>query len=131
MNKAHEYAQALFEITAHANAQLRDEHVNSFLKLLKDKGHIILLSQIIKKFEHIVKTEGKKKIATLTVAKISDSISMQKEAITYHDGLKIDSEIEVYIDEHIIEGFVLKDNDLIIDASYKNMLINMYRKLIA
>ena len=131
MNKAHEYAQALFEITLQVDSTLCDEYVDSFLTLLKEKGHTALLPQIIKKFEYITETEGKKNIVTLTVARESDSNDSKKEAIALHGNLENKAEIDIAVDERIIGGFVLKDSDLVIDASYKNMLINMYRKLIA
>ena len=130
MNKAQEYAQALYEITKDESIAVRESHVDALLSLLKTKGHSMLLPQIIKKFEYVTKTEKRKNTVTLTVAKESDSNDLKKEAIVLHGNLENKTEIDVVVDEKIIGGFVLKDSDLIVDASYKNMLINMYRKLI-
>ena len=127
MIAAQHYAQALYDTTAHTSPEVRDARVESFLALLKRKGHEKLLPSIVSHFERLAEVKREKEQAVLLLARLSHADDMKRRAFRYY--APADGAVTPVEDDRIVGGFVLKDGDVIVDGSYKRMLINLYRKL--
>lgn len=123
------YAQALKEIIRDGKGNEETIGV-SFVNLLKKKGHIKLLPQILKEFEKFSEKDIDTKQVVLTVARIADENRFKSDALQYITGFD-EGHLKTKIDESLVGGFKIETKDIVVDASYKKKLLNLYREIIA
>ena len=118
MEKA--YAQALIQSVSRGKPV--HEAVASLAALLKAKGRSELMPRILKSVRRMAEREQINR-PRVYVAREQDA----KEAFAA-SGV---SEADVVIDESLIGGFRAEDGEVLIDASFKKMLLEMYNRAVA
>ena len=126
MKLSTKYSDILFQIASSTTSDEASKDTETFLKLVKIRGHAKLLPNILKEFDQKVAQSEKKSVSTLEVSKDAD-VSEAKKTLEA-DGNDL-TEIEIVIDERLIGGFQYEKDDLVIDSSYKKSLLNLYRKI--
>jgi F0F1-type ATP synthase delta subunit len=97
-------------------------------RVLKEKGHTRLLSQILRASSRELVSKQQRQFATITLAD-ADSVSLEKmKAILKSLGADENRYYSV-IDPTLIGGFTVRTQSQYLDASYKNALLNLYRKV--
>jgi len=96
-------------------------------KSMQKKGHIRLYASVLHGVLRILETKKDIAVATVVVAKDAD---VQKYADTIKQTLisiKAGDDFSTKVDETIIGGVIVKNNNTIVDRSYKTVLTNLYR----
>lgn len=130
MTLAQNYAQALRDLVRDTDVSKHAEISDTFVKVLKKKGHISLLPTILKEFEKYRMRDLDTKRVILTVAKNSDAEKYKDEALNHVASLEKGDHIGVKVDKRLIGGFKLESGDMVVDGSYKRRLLNLYREII-
>jgi len=126
------YAKALFGLSRGKNHNEQQDLVVRLLRVLKSNGHIKLLPAILREYERIEYAQRKKRGAVLSVAKLTHQEKLKRDINLYRNQLGLaEKKIEVKIDAHLIGGFTLQTENTIADASYKKMLLELYRRMVA
>lgn len=120
-------AQALIKISEKKNLQ---ELLERFLDILKRNGQLPLVYEILKKYENLAREEkeGAEAILSVALPENQDEISKLVQQIKVPGIKKIRTKIE--IDRNLIGGFVLRINDILIDASIKKKINDLKKHLI-
>lgn len=121
MSLSHAYAAVIRE--AEEN-NLGKPFAEKLLRYMKAKGHLSLLSQIVK----LSARASKKGIATVTVAKKHD---VEKHKTAINAALKSLSADEHLVteDERMVGGYVVRAHGKIIDNSFRSALVSLYRSI--
>lgn len=131
MKLAEAYAYALYELSEEVTGVTRDEeYIERFLVLLSKRGHSTLLPRILREYERIKERFTEKESNVLVCAKQSD-IKRYSDEIKEHIQDTDSAEVEAQIDETLIGGYVFKSGEIVVDNSYKKMLLSLYRKSLA
>lgn len=121
MSLSHAYAAVIRE--AEEN-NLGKPFAEKLLRYMKAKGHLSLLSQIVK----VSARASKKGIATVTVAKRHD-VEKHKTAISAAlKSLSVDDHL-VTEDERMVGGYMVRAKGKIIDNSFRSALVSLYRSI--
>lgn len=112
------YAQALWKVIE--KGMDPKKAVESLRDALNTKGRLALLSQIGRAFERIAAREMQKNRSTLVVASSHSEKDARKES-----GAR---DADLVIDEDIIGGWRLEDNESLTDASWKSALLSIYNR---
>ncbi len=92
-------------------------------KLLKARRHDALLAPVMKRALRILEESTDSSVPTLKVASLKDAkkhlAEMSKQA-----------EPKVIVDERLIGGYVMMENYIMKDASYRTKLIDWYRRAV-
>jgi len=73
------YSEMLFQISSETNKDNLKEDVNTFLSLVKMRGHEKLLTRILAEFERKIMRIDTKTSHTLTVARVTDVDKAKEE----------------------------------------------------
>lgn len=130
MTPAQNYAQALRDLIRDTDVSKHEGISDTFIAVLKKKGHISLLPTILKEFEKYRMRDLDTKRVILTVAKSEDAEKYKSEASKYVATLDNEEHIGVKVDKRLIGGFKLESGDMVVDGSYKRRLLNLYREII-
>lgn len=122
---AHNYALALYELTKDTTAKPAVV-VSDLVKLLKHKGHVKLLPDILREFEKVIDSARDEATMVLTCAKKSD-LAKYKNKLKEHFGHSGGSFTKEEVDDTLIGGYVIRSGDTILDGSYKRKLLLLYR----
>ena len=126
------YAKALFGLSRDKNQSEQQDLVVRLLRVLKANGHIKLLPAILREYERIEYIQKKKRGAILSVVKLTHQEKLKRDINLYRNQLGLaEKKIEVKIDAHLIGGFTLQTESTMTDASYKKMLLELYRRMVA
>ena len=128
MTLAHHYALALDAATLNTSESGYDACIKNFIALLKRKRHYTLLPRVVKELLLIASGSKKKEATLLTVARKNDLEAALKEVSAR--GIETD-QLSTAIDDTLIGGYVYDSGSVVIDASHKQSLLQLYRKLIA
>jgi F0F1-type ATP synthase delta subunit len=112
------------------------EAVGLLYEYLKRTGRGALLSRIARAYERLGEREARKRGLTLTVAKEADLAQAKKESkqfMSAHTGTSeggdessFGTSLKTQIDDTLIGGWRLEGNEVLVDASYKKRLIDLY-----
>ncbi len=119
--KAKRLAQTLLEMTDGVPSAEVSSVLDSFIEYLKARGYTPLLPQIKAEFEELVG----KRVTTQTVVTVAKEQSIN-ELLARHE---IEGGATMRIDETIVGGYQIETETKLIDASYKNALLNIYQSL--
>lgn len=125
---AQAYAHALYTLTQDDHGRNEQSTFENFVALLKKKGHIKLLPNILTSFEALLNSKRDETTLVMTCARKKDFAKFRaefKEHFTHQD--TDTSFTEEIIDNSIIGGFIIKRGDIVVDASYKKKLLTLYQ----
>lgn len=103
------------------------EVLTGLQRTMVDKGHMRLYGAVLRGVFRILETKKESLTATVTVAeeaaiaKYTDAI---KNALTV---LEAGDDYTVKVDPTIIGGVIVKNNNTVVDRSFKTALTNLYR----
>lgn len=126
-----QYAEALLETVDGKKAGEVKEAIKRFVEILHNNNDISKFGKIVKKFYQI--WNAKKGIVE---AEIVSANELDKEILKLLNSyiVKLSGAKEVIInkkvDKNIIGGVVIKYNDMVVDGSLKNKLIELKSKMI-
>lgn len=103
--------------------------VHALAATLKKHGRMALLPRIGRAFARIAERENRRHGVTLTVAREKDSHESQREAkaVLREMGKEV-THLKTQVDESLIGGWRLEGNEILVDASYKRRLLDLYKK---
>jgi len=127
--KPEHYAQALFELSKQEkNPQ---KMMDAFVHMLKEKNALGLLPQILRHLQAIL-ARASRNAPVLTLARQEDESTVREEIAPTLKHAEIDpADVTVKIDDTLIGGYRLEYPGNLIDTSYKNQLLQIYRKITA
>jgi F0F1-type ATP synthase delta subunit len=124
------YAQALWSITT-KGASAKDA-IASLRALLEREGRSTLLLRIGKALQRIAAREERRQSLTLSVASEKDAKGARAKAEAVLKEMGVDSEgLKTQVDDTLIGGWRLEGREVLIDASYKQDLLDIYNRSIA
>jgi len=124
------YAQALWKmvesgITPH-------KAVASMREVLASHGREALLPHVAKAFARLAEQESKRNDIVLTVAREHDTQIAHKEVKTILEKMGVDqAALKTQVDDSLIGGWRLEGNGTLVDASYKNQLLELFNRVTA
>jgi F0F1-type ATP synthase delta subunit len=120
------YASALQRAAAGQAKERQLELADSFLALLKRRGHISLLPKIL----HVLKRGRNQEDmdATVTVAREEDYARYRKVIAQVLAQLEV-SEFHMTVDPRIVGGYRVMGNGHLFDQTYRTKLIDLYKRL--
>lgn len=124
------YAQALWKMLA--NGADHKKAIHALHEQLKAHGRAALMPRIARAFARIADRELAKSTLVLTVAREKDAHKAEKEAKGVLEQLRLDaSGLKKQVDDSLIGGWRLEGGGVLVDASYKKHLLDMYNKATA
>lgn len=122
-----EYAHALYRSTKELTTKKEIvARVESLVDVLRTEGKMKALPGIVREYERIQASHSAGN-PTLTVAKEADTKRALAELKKHLENKKADT--QVVIDETLIGGWRYSDKDTLLDTSYKNALLELYRRI--
>ena len=121
------YAQALYELIE-ANKENKEKTLDAFIAMLKAHDAISLLPKILLALKKIIKISAGQE-PTLTIASADSKAAILSEIGYQLEQAGADTHIKTNIDETLIGGYRLEYAGNLIDASYKNQLLHLYREI--
>ena len=123
------YAQALWR--AIEGGAKPHEAVQRMHESLERMGRLGLWPKIARAFSRLAQTRKSESEMTITVADTAHEHKMRNDAFAALVDLGIDAgNIETRVDPSIIGGWRLEGRGHLIDASYKNYLLDMYNRAV-
>jgi F0F1-type ATP synthase delta subunit len=123
MALADTYAKVIREKGKDVSAQ----YVESLIAFMKSKGHLSLLPSVVR----ILEREPETHRASIVVARAEDA---KKFARSIADSLKLlGTEVmpAASVDARIVGGHIVRAGSQIVDKSFRNALVEMYRKTVS
>ena len=122
------YAQALWVMIR--NGMEPTKAVSRMGEKMTREGRGALLSRMGRAFRRIAHREIGRTALTLTVSDVAHTDSARISALARVSGTNVDTKhVEVRVDDSIIGGWRFEGNEMLIDASYKKYLLDMYHAI--
>jgi F0F1-type ATP synthase delta subunit len=96
-------------------------------KTMQAKGHMRLYASVLRGVLRILETKKDVAVATVVVASDADVQKYADIIKSTLTSLEAGEDFSTEIDETIIGGVIVKNNNTIVDRSYKTALTNLYR----
>lgn len=127
---AKQYAKALFESLESTDHKDQDKVLDNFANVLSENNDLRLFEAIAEEFHKLeLAAKGMKQAEVISAHAISGH--MEKEILDEVNKLvKGKAELKKKIDEDLIGGVVIRVDDLEIDASVRNSLLQLKSNLI-
>lgn len=124
MVTADSYAEALYQLTQ--DEKDSSKVVGNLIALLQKKGHMKLLPNILHSFEAKLAVGRDSQTLTFVCAREKDFEKFKNELTDHfeHADAKFTDQV---IDDSIIGGYILKKDEVVVDASYKKKLLTLYQ----
>lgn len=119
------YAQALYEAIAKGTEPKKA--IGHLVESLKRTNRQELLPRIAKAFARVAQRESAKRRTALYVAKSHDA----EKAIGTAGKFAQVGKHDVHVDETLIGGWRLEYQDMLVDASYKRQLLEIFNRVTA
>jgi len=122
------YAQALWKMVD--GGMTPSKAVHALRESLASHGREALLPHIGRAFVRLAERENKKSDIVLTVAREKDERHAHKgtEEIVKQLGAEA-KDLKTQVDDTIIGGWRLEGRGMLVDASYKNRLLELYNRV--
>lgn len=117
------YAQALWKMMEKGTPQA--DAVRALHAFLKESGREALLPRIAKAFERIAATHASQDSAVLSIADRSHEAAARARAAAIDPSA---ANARIVIDPTLIGGWRLDTGEVLVDASYKKHLLELYRR---
>ena len=123
------YAKALNDLLSDKAPEKQEEVLARFFAVVRERGHRKLMRAIVREYERMQKLGSVKQHARVLVARESDKSRFEKDiaAALERVGAK-ESRIEV--DDRVIGGYRIESNEIVVDATYRRQLLELYRALV-
>src|SRR3989338_7805840 len=119
------YAQALWRMVT--DGKTPHAAVDALRTLLTREGREALLPRIARAFERLAEREMHKTDMILTVAREKDERAAKQKAKVILAKLKIETDdLKTRVDDTLVGGWRLEGRGMLVDASYKTQLLDMY-----
>jgi len=119
------YIQAILEMIQTGTDS--EKVFNGLQKTMQAKGHMRLYAPVLRGVLRVLETKKDTDTATVIVTKDSD-IQKYSEVIKQTlSEVKAGNDFSTKVDDTIIGGVIIKNNNTIVDLSYKTTLLNLYR----
>ena len=131
------YAQALWKMVegglpAGRQGMTPAKAVRALHEILKTHGREALLPRIASAFVRIAERETKRTGVVLTVAREKDERRAHKEVKELLSAMGVEvKDLKTQVDDTIIGGWRLEGKEQLVDASYKNQLLELYNRATA
>lgn len=123
----HAYAQALWEMLK--KGMKPKDAVHALKESLVRHGREGLLPRIGRAFQRLAARESGKQAVTLTVARERDAHAALRSAKPVLEEIGVAAkEVAVAVDDSEIGGWRLEGRETLVNASFKQQLLAMYRK---
>ena len=124
------YAQALWKMVEGGMTPAKAEH--ALRDTLKAHGREQLMPRIARAFARIAQREAKRTDVVLTVAREKDERRAHKEIKDALSRMGVETKaLKTQVDDTLIGGWRLEGKETLVDASYKNQLIELYNRVTA
>ena len=124
------YAQALWTMVE--GGMTPAKAVRALQETLKTHGREALLPRIASAFARIAQRETKRSDVVLTLAREKDERRAHKEIKDMLTRMNVNSkDLKTQIDDTLIGGWRLEGKETLVDASYKNQLLELYNRVTA
>src|SRR3989338_7653539 len=124
------YAQALWKMVE--GGMTPAKAVRALQETLKVHGREALLPRIASAFARIAQRETKRSDVVLTLAREKDGRHAHKEIKEMLTRMGVTSkDLKTQIDDTLIGGWRLEGKETLVDASYKNQLLELYNRVTA
>jgi len=124
------YAQALWKMVEGGMTPVKAVH--ALRETLKAHGREALLSRIGSAFARIAERESKRNDIVLTVAREKDERHAHKEVKSMLAEMGIEAkDLKTQVDDTLIGGWRLEGREQLVDASYKNQLLELFNRATA
>ncbi len=124
------YAQALWKMVE--DGMTPSKAVRALHEVLKAHGREALLPRIASAFTRIAERETKRSDVILTVAREKDERRAHKEVKELLSAMGVGVEdLKTQVDDTLIGGWRLEGREQLVDASYKNQLLELYNRVTA
>ena len=123
------YAQALWKIISQGESPKRA--IDRLCELLEARARLELLPKIARAFKRIAERESRKDRIVLSVAHGKDEHWVPRKFKGLFNQVGIDTkDIETRIDNSLVGGWRLEGREMLLDASYKRYLLEMYNNVV-
>ena len=124
------YAQALWKMVEGGMTPVKA--VRALQETLKTHGREALLPRIGSAFARIAERESKRNDIVLTVAREKDERRAHKETKELLSAMGIETkDLKTQVDDTLIGGWRLEGREQLVDASYKNQLLELFNRATA
>ena len=121
------YAQALFEAVSEVGPKDHDQVLDNFVRILSQNGDIGRYQEIEQEYQKLSRqAKGVKEVEITTASNVNSKEII--ESLNKIIGGK--AEVKQKIDQNLIGGVVVRIEDTLIDASVKNNLEKLRRKIV-
>lgn len=131
--KASWYAEALYAALREAKTESDSKKIFArFRKVLSARGHEKLLHLISRELEKIIVREQAVSEVTLVTADLK-SQNKWAHALDHYEKEGLIQKRSAHrniVDESIVGGYQIRTKDILIDASYKKSLLELYRSIV-
>ncbi len=101
--------------------------LDGLLKSMQSKGHERLYASVLRGVVRVLETKKDSAQATVVVAKEADVAKYASVITETLTSLDAGSDFSTKIDETIVGGVIVKNNNTVVDRSFKTALTNLYR----
>ena len=101
--------------------------LDGLLKSMQSKGHERLYASVLRGVVRVRETKKDSAQATVVVAKEADVAKYASVITETLTSLDAGSDFSTKIDETIVGGVIVKNNNTVVDRSFKTALTNLYR----
>ena len=124
------YAQALWKMVN--DGMIPAKAVHALRETLISQGREALLPRIASAFARIAEREAKRSDVVLTIAREKDERRAHKEAkgLLSEMGVEV-KDLKTQVDDTLIGGWRLEGRESLVDASYKNQLLELFNRATA
>lgn len=106
--------------------------VHALHEILKTHGREALLPRIASAFVRIAERETKRTDVVLTVAREKDERRAHKEVKELLSAMGVETkDLKTQVDDTLIGGWRLEGKEQLVDASYKNQLLELFNRVTA
>lgn len=122
------YAQALWKMVE--GGMTPAKAVRALQETLKIHGREALLPRIASAFARLAQREAKRSDVVLTVAREKDERRAHKEVKELLTRMGVESkDLKTQVDDSLIGGWRLEGKETLVDASFKNQLLELYNRV--
>ena len=126
-----DYVYALSQVLVGKSAQEKEFLYANFIGVLTARGHLKLLPHIQSALQRISQARERRENIRVSTRSPEAHRRFRGSIETYvkeFGGQNTD--VEEIIDENIIGGFRIEGKDHLVDASYRKMLLELYKKMV-
>jgi len=125
-----QYAQSLYQAIKDKKFSDRQRIFDNFLHLIRNNKDCKNLGKIIRSFERVyLQNENEAEVTITSARTLTDGLLENlNRFLTQKTGKKVI--LKTAVDESLIGGLIIQEDDVILDGSLKNQLLHLKNKLV-